>query len=344
MLATFRGEKSRLKQDVPIVDLARRLGLEVRGRQARCYNSHAHKHNDRHFSMGLDERRNRYKCFACGEQGDVIDLYMRVRGVGFGEAVKELANWYGLAFRGFVNVSKLGEHKKQSDEAFGGARGGDLCKVYEEFYSVCGGLDKESKEYLVGRGLKQEAIERFLLFSVSDYKKVDRHLKDRFSVEELRLAGLVSYGGNLIFYKHKIIIPFLQDGRIVFLQGRRLDQGQPKYLHIRRPVPLYNQDALVEAEEGQKVYIAEGVFDVMMLEQNGYSAVGILGVNNFKQDYISLFKKFEVVLALDNDEAGKKATKRLAKMFYEQGQRVNSIQLPNGVKDVSDYFNLGGKE
>ena len=178
--------------------------------------------------------------------------------------------------------------------------------------------------------------------AINNYFNTNIVRLERFSVEELRLAGLVSDGGNLIFYKHKIIIPFLQDGRIVFLQGRRLDQGQPKYLHTRRPVPLYNQDALVEAEEGQKVYITEGVFDAMMLEQNGYSAVGILGVNNFKQDYISLFKKFKVVLALDNDEAGKEATKRLAKMFYEQGQRVNSIQLPNGVKDVSDY--LGGKE
>jgi len=43
----------RLKQAMPIMDLAKSLGLEIRGRQARCYNSTAHKHNDRSFSLGL---------------------------------------------------------------------------------------------------------------------------------------------------------------------------------------------------------------------------------------------------------------------------------------------------
>ena len=66
--------------------------------------------------------------------------------------------------------------------------------------------------------------------------------------------------------------------KVIYLspQGRRLDQEQPKYLHLKRPVPLYNRDALAELDKGKKIYIAEGVFDAMMLEQNGYKAVGIL--------------------------------------------------------------------
>jgi len=95
---------------------------------------------------------------------------------------------------------------------------------------------------------------------------------------------------------------------------------------------------LTETRKGQKVYIAEGVFDAMMLEQNGYNAVGILGVNNFKSEYTELFKGLEVVLCLDQDEAGERATNELAKMFLLKGQAVKTKRLPDGIKDITEYF------
>ena len=331
----------RLKQAMPIMDLAKSLGLEIRGRQARCYNSTAHKHNDRSFSLGLDVARNRYKCFACGEQGSIIDLFMAIKGLDLSQAIKELAEMTGLtpmshqtAYKATSTPYKAEIRQPEAHSEPAGA----YSEIYEEFYFYCIGLDQESGDYLKGRGLKQETLDRFLLFSVKDYQATDKHLKEKFSKDELQRAGVIGEKGNLIFYKHKIIIPFLQDGRIIFLQGRRLDQEQPKYLHLKRPVPLYNADTLTETRKGQKVYIAEGVFDAMMLEQNGYKAVGILGVNNFKPDYTDLFKGLDVVLALDNDEAGERGTNELAKMFYLKGQGVSSKQLPDGIKDITDYF------
>ena len=344
---THKIDLDRLKQAMPIMDLAKSLGLEIKGRQARCYNSQAHAHNDRSFSLGLDTQRNRFKCFACGEQGSIIDLFMAVKGIELKEAINELAEMTGLTPMS-QNTHQTGYNKpyaykdvKTPPQATREAINEDIgaySEIYEEFYFYCIGLDQESGDYLKSRGLKQETLDRFLLFSVKDYQATDKHLKSKFSTDELSKAGIVGEKGNLIFYKHKIIIPFLQDGRIIFLQGRRLDQEQPKYLHLKRPVPLYNRDALTELEKGKKIYIAEGVFDAMMLEQNGYKAVGILGVNNFKPDYIDLFKGLDVVLALDNDEAGERGTNELAKMFYLKGQGVSSKQLPDGIKDITDYF------
>ena len=329
----------RLKQAMPIMDLAKSLGLEIRGRQARCYNSQAHANNDRSFSLGLDTQRNRYKCFACGEQGSIIDLYKQVKGLELSQAIKELAEMTGLAPqsgqsqpRATLTAKREPEPKAEPAE--------DYSEIYGELVYLCGGLDKESRDYLTGakRGLTEATLKHFALCSVSDYQEIDKQLKAKFSIDALRGAGVLSEKGNLIFYKHKIIIPFLQDGRIIFLQGRRLDQEQPKYLHLKRPVPLYNRDALAELEKGKKIYICEGVFDAMMLEQNGYNAVGILGVNNFKPDYTDLFKGLDVVLALDNDEAGERGTKELAEMFLLKGQGVSSKQLPDGIKDITDYF------
>ena len=76
----------------------------------------------------------------------------------------------------------------------------------------------------------------------------------------------------------------------------------------------------------------------MMLEQHGYKAVAILGVNNFKAETTELFKGLDVVLCLDNDEAGERAKDEVAKMFLLKGQAVKSKQLPDGVKDISEYF------
>jgi len=338
---THKIDLDQLKQAMPIMDLAKSLGLEVRGRQARCYNGDAHKHGDRSFSLGLDINRNRFKCFACGEQGSIIDLYKQVKGIELSQAIKELVDMTGLTPMSHQTSYKATSTPHKADIRRPEPPSEDLgtySDIYEELNFYCAGLDQESEQYLKGRGLTDKTLNRFLLFSVKDYQATDKHLKDKFSTDELQRAGIMGEKGNLIFYKHKIIIPFLQDGRITFLQGRRLDQEQPKYLHLKRPVPLFNADALTDTDKGKKIYIAEGVFDAMMLEQNGYKAIGILGVNNFKPDYTDLFKGLDVVLALDNDEAGERGTNELAKMFYLKGQGVSSKQLPDGIKDITDYF------
>lgn len=331
----------RLKEAIPITELATSLGLTIKGRQARCYNGEAHSHGDRNFSLGLDVQRNRYKCFACGEQGSVIDLYKAVKGIELPQAITELASMTGLGDTQATTSHQI-SHKpyrtpktplrpaNEHTEAYS--------DVYEELFIFCGGLDQESRDYLLGRGLTEDTLARFLLFSVSDYQQADQHLKGKFSRDELQRAGVLSERGSLIFYKHKIIIPFMSEGRIVFLQGRRTDEGQPKYLHLKRPVPMYNTDVLDELEKGSKVYVCEGVFDAMVLTQNGYKAVAILGVNNFKSEATELFKGLSVVLCLDNDEAGQRGTQELAKMFLLKGQAVTSKRLPDGVKDISDYF------
>jgi len=328
-----------LKRAIPIIELAEILGLEVKGKQARCYNNQAHSHDDKNKSLGFDVARNRYKCFACGEQGSIIDLYKQVKGLATGEAIKELAEMTGLAPQSGQSQPRATLTTKRDPEPTA-EPAKDYSEIYGELVYLCGGLDKESRDYLTGakRGLTEATLKHFALCSIADYKEIDQQLKAKFSIDELRGAGLLSDKDSLIFYKHRVIIPFFNEGKIVFLQGRRLDDGQPKYLHIKKPVPLFNPDALTGLTKGSKVYVCEGAFDAMILEQNGYKAVGILGVNNFKPDYTELFKGLELVLCLDNDDAGERATGELAKMFLLKGQAVKSKQLPDGIKDITEYF------
>ena len=80
---------------VAIKDVYQALGYELRGghSNARCFST-AHTKGDRNPSLGLDTRANRFKCFACGIQGDTIELVMQARGIDFKQATEWLADTF----------------------------------------------------------------------------------------------------------------------------------------------------------------------------------------------------------------------------------------------------------
>ena len=83
-----------VKAHNPILDVARALGLDVRGHVARCIRAEAHTHGDR--SPSLSFYRDRFKCFGCGLAGDVVDLVREVRGGAITDAAEWLAARAGL--------------------------------------------------------------------------------------------------------------------------------------------------------------------------------------------------------------------------------------------------------
>ncbi len=320
-----------LRAEIPILELAERLGLEIRRKQARCFNSQAHAHGDQKPSLGFDTKTNRYKCFACGVGGSVIDLYMAIKGVDFNTAVSDLSQG---RLGGKFEYKPLPPPPPKK-------LAGEYSEVYERLALFCSGRSKEATDYLTGasRGLDEATINKFNIFSINDYQKANQYLKDSFSQETLKASGLVNDKGNLIFYRHKLIVPFYSDGKPVFLQGRALDGQHPKYLNlIEIPKPIFNLDTLKNLKHGDRVYICEGIYDAMRLEQEGYTAVAILGVTDFRPEEVDIFKPYEVVLALDNDEAGLAMADEIAKLFTLKGKEVKQKILPNGIKDITDYY------
>jgi len=314
-------------------ELAQRMGLEMKSKQARCFNSPQHKNNDEHFSLGFFDNGEKFKCFTCGVKGSVIDLYMGIKGVDIKEAIKELAEIAGIETQNKrVKKSENTKHQVKQEHA--------LQSILEALAVYCNGVDDTTLNYLKGnkRGLTDDTVKRFRLFSIKDYSKTAEHLRALYTLEELKEAGIFNEKGNITYYQHRLIIPFYQNSKIIFMQARRIDEGHPKYINASLPVPLFNIDALKQLKTGDTVYICEGVFDAMILEQNGFNAVAILGVEGFKPEWTGVFTGLDVVLCLDNDEAGTEATKKLAEMLYLEGVRVHKKVLPAGVKDVTDYF------
>lgn len=334
----------KIRNELNILTLAKDLGLQVGRRNARCFNSAAHKNNDGNYSLCFDAKRNRFKCFACNCSGSTIDLYAGIKGIEPSVAMRELWNIYfdGKALAApkmaysFTPVKELLDVKRLERES----TLDKFSEIYTTLMRFCGDMPSDVFSYLKGneRGLTQETISKFGLFYIRDYQETNKFLKEHYSLEELQMSGLVGEKGNLIFYKHRLVIPFTKAGQVVFLQGRRLDSEHPKYLQLSDvEVPLFNMDTIGKHE---MIYLCEGVFDAMMLEQNGIGGMAVLGVNNFKEKHAKWIAGFhkKIKVVFDNDDAGKTAADRVLEMLLFEGVNASLGHVPPGYKDVTEYY------
>lgn len=341
-------ELERIKA-TPILEVATKLCLPVKNKKTYCYNKGGHKNGDRNPSLSFDTTRNRYKCFSCQEAGSVLDLVMNIQGLDFKGAVEYLGGTPGEHKTAYKRKKPTKTHITPPQEIKTPEKGSfrAYSEIYEDLFYLNtltkDGreelLDRESLDYLQGRGFTEDILYRFSVFSFENPKETERRLREKYSLEELQKAGL--YGGEkldyFLFTTCKIIFPFISEGRIVYLQGREI--GGKKLNLKNTPLALYNREALEEGTPGDMVYIVEGITDTLSLEMLGITAVGIQGVNGFKIDFLPLFRGYEVILALDNDKAGEGGIKSLTELFFSDGQRVTIKAPPPKIKDWNDWIN-----
>ena len=201
----------------------------------------------------------------------------------------------------------------------------------------------------VNRSIHPEFIKKFKLFYIGNYFEVNNHLKKIASPDDLHRCGLVNDKGNLIFAKHRIIIPYLSKGQIVYLRARYFDQDYntncngAKYiglkndgLNVNTAKRLYNLDTAQKMFEFERIFITEGEFDAIIAEQMGFNCVAIPGVGNLPEKQLELIVKFNPVICVDNDEAGRMLEDNLTNFFNKRGKDVTVKNLPQ--KDITDFY------
>jgi len=162
-----------------------------------------------------------------------------------------------------------------------------------------------------------------------------QYLKERGLSEDYILAyhlGYVPSGP----YAHSISIPYYTGtGQLRAIRFRRLDpESTRKYdAPPGEKGHLFN----VGSVRHHTVYLTEGEFDAIVLEQMGYPAVGVPGANNFKEEWKWLFLGNQVRIVMDADEAGQKAGLKLARILGPIAEDVERVQLPEG-HDVSSLY------
>ena len=308
-------------------------------------------HNEKSPSFSVSQDKQIYKCFGCGESGNVITFIMKKRNMQFVEAVKYLAERANITIE--TNKGQINP-KDQKRNLF--------YKVNVEaarFFFSNLRSDKNSKEYFLNRGIKEETITKFGLgFAKDSWNSLIMHMKRLGYSDELLLeAGLASKsektGNKYDRFRNRVIFPvFDYRGKVIGFGGRVLDDSKPKYLNspetliFQKGVNLYGLNFALKNTIPDRYFImVEGYMDVITLHQFGITNVVATLGTALTTNQARLLKRYadKVVISFDADFAGQTATLRGLDILREAGFDVRILSIPQG-KDPDEYVRSNGKE
>lgn len=339
----------RVKQENDIVDV---ISETVRlKRTGRSYVGLCPFHNDKSPSFSVSQDKQIYKCFSCGEAGNVITFVMKQKNLTFIEAVKVLAEKANIPINlGNGEPSKISKKKDL------------LYKVNVEAGRYFFGnlmADKKAKEYFINRGIQESTIRKFGLGYAKDgWNNIIYHLKRKGINESVMLeAGLVSKneqrGTVYDRFRNRVMFPVFDiKGRVIGFGGRVLDDSKPKYLNspetlvFEKGTNLYGLNLAIKSDMKERYFIiVEGYMDCISLHQYGITnAVASLGTA-LTVNQARLLKRYadKVIISYDADVAGQTATLRGLEILRNAGFDVRVLLIPKG-KDPDEFIRANGKE
>lgn len=301
-------------------------------------------HQEKTASFHVDDRKGFFYCFGCHEKGDAIGFVMASENVAFMEAVTILAGEAGLAM-----PVRDPESARKADRRDRLIEAMELAQRYFRTH-LAGTAGARARDYLAGRGLGTDALERWGIGMAPDgWQGLADHLRDKGIDAALAIeAGLLraSDKGRAPYdvFRNRIVFPILDTrGRCIAFGGRALDPKEPaKYLNspetplFDKGRTLYNHRPAREAAgRGEPLIVAEGYMDVIALSEAGLAAaVAPLGTAVTEHQLALLWRIHpEPVVALDGDTAGRRAAERLMDLALpkiEAGQSLRFCLLPEG--------------
>jgi DNA primase len=337
-------------------------------------------HDDHNPSLSVDETKGLFHCFGCDAKGDIIELVRKMEGVSFREALKKLegggtTDRLGKRDTYKDRISRIketpGNHVKAApvevppaeihDEAppqeeipmdkvalskEEGASSTPLITLKDvaEYYHKRFYDSKDAFRYLEKRGItKPELYERYKLGFAdgSILSKLSEKQK-----EELAEAGMLHKKKDGTYSEHFrncILFPIADDaGKVVGMYGRRNTDDDPRHLYLPGPhLGVWNRKA---AKVYDEIILVESIIDALSLVQLGIENIQPLyGTNGFTAEHLQMLKDDNaktIVLALDSDEAGRKAAEKHKAKLLDEGFTVKTI-FPKLSKDWNEELLAG---
>ena len=312
---SYQQAVEKIKESLDIVDvISRYVVLKKAGRN---FQGLCPFHNEKTPSFVVTPDKQIFKCFGCGEGGDVFTFLMKINNQNFNEVIEEQAVALGIELPKF-NQKTIVQNKAERERLY------DAMDLASKFFKNNLESNQKALEYLEKRGINEVAISKFSLGLAPkgnfDLKNYLTNLG--FSVDELLKAGLVyeKDGSYLDRFKNRIIIPIKDaNSNTIAFGARAILEGQmPKYINSSESV-IYNKSNVLfglnrakEAiKEADSVIFMEGYFDVNSAHIGGVeNAVATCGTALTSQ-HIKLISRYcpsrRIYLAFDTDSAGKKA-------------------------------------
>ncbi len=310
-----------IKERINIVDIVSET-VKLR-RSGRSYTGFCPFHpNSKTPAFAVFPDSGTWRCFGqCNEGGDVFKFVMKREGWDFNETLKYLAGRAGVV------LTPLTPERKAEEDQYESYR--NILEEGVRFYHyqlTKTPAGKPALDYLLKRGIKMESVTKFELgYAPDSYEAVINHLNGKgYALNDLQGVGLVNErdsGGYYDKFRNRIMFPIRDgSGKMAGFGARILNpEDVPKFLNSPQTA-LFNKSHLLyglnlarkPVRDADQVVIVEGYLDVIALHQSGFeNTVSPMGTA-MNEDQLRFLKKFtrRIVLALDADTAGEKATLR----------------------------------
>jgi DNA primase len=309
-------------------------------------------HSEKSPSFTVSQTKQFYHCFGCGAHGTAIGFVMEHAGLGYVDAIEELARSVGL---------EVPHERRATGETYQKVTP-DLYEVMQtatRYYREQLKLSRRAIDYLKQRGLSGEIAAKFGIgYAPDSWQNLAAAFPD-YQDDTLNETGLVITGDEGKRYdrfRDRIMFPIVNvRGQVIGFGGRVLEKGEPKYLNSPE-TPLFEKGrelyGLYQAQKairsGQRVLVVEGYMDVVALAQHGVEyAVATLGTATTPYHVQKLLRLTEhIVFCFDGDTAGQRAAWRAlenALPYLRDGKRISFLFLP-AEHDPDSFIREFGKD
>jgi DNA primase len=311
-------------------------------------------HSEKTPSFSVNQERGFFHCFGCKESGDVISFVMKYHSLTFVDALKELAQRYGIAMEEKELAPAERARAEKRKQLF--AANELAATLYHDFL-VNSPAAEPARAYLASRRIPPEIIKTFRLgYAPDSWDFLTKNLAAAtFNQETAAEAGLLvakEHGSYYDRFRQRILCPiFSMAGEVAGFGGRILGEGQPKYLNTAE-TPIFDKGGILfglyqtkkALQESKRCVVVEGNFDLLSMVAAGVGNVAAPLGTALTQQHVRLLKRYvpEVVLLFDGDQAGMKAAMRSVPLFLTEQLEGKVAVLPVG-HDPDTFLRDEGK-
>lgn len=313
-------ELENVKSKIRLLDYIQNAGNKIKSLGGETYGVNPCPicgHND---SFRIYDATNSYNCFSEDKGGDILNYMQDVEGLTFMEAKEKLYK---------ITNTPIAEYKPKENKHLTNPRQTTqkqtpqeidaINKIVMQEFNKKANTDELIK-YLNNRNISKSAIDKYHLF-IS--KEIDKQCK-------------------------RLYIPIIENGKAIAYIGRALEENAKlRYRNSKGTIQPLNLDYLkhkLEAEQSNAIYICEGIFDAISIEEQGKKAISLNSTQNKTKlieaitENIETAKDYLYIIATDNDEAGQKVKTELQNEFNKLNIRNTYLEIPKEYKDVNEWY------
>ena len=318
-------------------------------------------HNEKTPSFTVSPGKELYKCFGCGKSGNTISFIMEHEKYSYVEALKWLANKYGIEIEETFQSNEQREQVQVAESLY------IINAFAQQFFTKSLFETEEGQDvglaYYKERGFREDIIRKFQLGYSPEQRDAftKEAIAKQYNTELLIKTGLVANRNDQLMdnYRGRVIFPIHNhSGKVLGFGARILSAGSrgksndkaPKYIntpeneiYIKSKILYGSYFARQAIDKADECLLVEGYTDVVSLHQAGIENVVASGGTSLTPDQLRLIKKYtnNLTIIYDGDAAGVKAALRGLDLALEEGLNVKLVLIPDK-EDPDSYVNKVG--